>query len=92
MYSPPTFSWEADGGTRNVFAVDFNLSYPSTSYWSTYENLGALITSYSWTPSSELWDRIPSGNYVYWRVRGANLDSAPLNIVCGDYDWWFYKP
>jgi hypothetical protein len=91
LSSPPTFLWGADGGTNNVFAVDLSLSYPITGYWSTYENLGLLITDQSWALSESLWNSIPSGSFVYWRVRGVNLDSTPLNIVYGDYGWWFYK-
>jgi hypothetical protein len=62
LSSPPTFSWEADGGPNNVFAVDLGLSYPITSYWSTYENMGLLITDSSWTPSALEWNAIPSGS------------------------------
>ncbi len=92
LYSPPTFSWTANGGTNDVFAVDFSLSYPITSYWSTYDNMRLLITENSWTVSSALWARIPAGSYVYWRVRGADLDVSPLSIVTSDEVFWFYKP
>jgi hypothetical protein len=92
LFSRPTFVWAADGGTNNVFAVDFSFSYPMISYFSTYENLGQLIAETSWTPSTSLWARVPSGSYVYWRVRGADLDVSPLSIVYGDPVYWFYKP
>jgi hypothetical protein len=37
------------------------------------------------------WDQILSGSYVYFRVRGANLDQTPLTIITSDELWWFYK-
>ena len=92
LYSPPTFSWIPDGGTNNVFALDFSFSYPITGYWSTFENLRQLISGNNWTPSTTLWNRIPSGSYVYWRVRGADLNQSPLNIIYSDEVFWFYVP
>jgi len=89
VFLPPTFMWTAVGGTDNVFAADFSLSYPITRYWSTYENMGQLIRNESWTPSTQLWNRLPSG-YVWWRVRGADLDQTPLAIITSE-DGWFYK-
>jgi hypothetical protein len=91
LSSPPTFTWSAYGGTNNVFAVELSLSYPIVGYWSTYGNLGLQITDPSWTPSASQWDAIPSGSFVYWRVRGVNRDYSPLTIVASDEVWWFYK-
>jgi subtilisin-like proprotein convertase family protein len=91
LSSPPTFTWSAYGGTNNIFAVDLSLSYPIAGYWSTYENLGLQITDSGWTPSASQWDAIPSGSFVYWRVRGANLAYSPLTIIMSDEVWWFYK-
>jgi hypothetical protein len=91
LVSPPTFSWTPDGGTNNVFAVDLSLTYPITSYWSTYENLGELIPGATWSPSGSLWNVIPPGSFVYWRVRGADLDQAPISVIFSDEVWWFYK-
>jgi len=92
LVSPPTFSWTPDGGTNDVFAVDISLTYPISNYWSTYENLGMLIPGATWTPSSTLWNYIPHGSYVYWRVRGADRDQSPISIIYSDEVWWFYKP
>jgi len=92
LYSAPAFTWTPNGGTDNVFAVDFSFSYPITTYFSTYENMGQLISGNNWTPSSAIWNRIPSGSFVYWRVRGADLGQSPLNIIYSDEVFWFYKP
>jgi hypothetical protein len=91
LASPPTFTWEGDGGTNNVYAVDLSFDYTFASYWSTYNNMGQTITGTSWTPSAALWSQIPSGSYIYWRVRGADLAQSPLNIINGTQVWWFYK-
>jgi hypothetical protein len=91
LASPPTFSWEAVGGTNNAFAVDLSFDYTFGSYWSTYNNLHQPIYGTSWTPSAALWSKIPSGSYVYWRVRGADTAQSPLNIITGTQVWWFYK-
>jgi hypothetical protein len=40
---------------------------------------------------SQLWNYIPPGSYVYWRVRGADLAVTPLTVITGDDVWWFYK-
>ncbi len=91
LASPPTFSWAGDGGANNAFAVDLSLDWTFGSYWSTFNNLRQTITGTSWTPSATLWSAIPSGSYVYWRVRGADLDQTPLNIITGTQVWWLYK-
>ena len=88
----PTFSWNVDGGSNNVYAVDLSLDYTFGSYWSTFNNLHRVINGNNWTMPGTLWDRVPSGSYVYWRVRGADLDVAPLTIITGNEVWWFYKP
>jgi hypothetical protein len=79
-------------GTNNFFAVDFSFSYPITSCWSIFEDQRLVITENSWTSSGELWDSIPSGSFVYWRVRGADFPQTPFRIVVSDETWWFYKP
>jgi parallel beta-helix repeat protein len=92
LYSPPTFTWRPDGGTDNVFAVDLSYSYPISTYWSTYEDYGQLLEANLWQMPVSIWNQIPSGSFVYWRVRGADLDVSPLNIIYGDSGFWFYKP
>jgi hypothetical protein len=90
--SAPTFAWMCVGGTNNRFAVDLSLDWTFSWYWSTYENLHQPISAESWAMPTALWNFIPSGSYIYWRVRGADLDVTPLSIVTGDDVWWFYKP
>jgi len=93
LYSPPTFSWTANGGTNNVFAVDLSYDWTfSSPYWSTYENMRQLIEGTSWALPDSIWSRIPPGSYVYWRVRGADLDESPLAVLFTYDYWWFYKP
>jgi hypothetical protein len=92
LSSAPTFSWSADGGSNNAYAVDLSLDYTFGTYWSTYENMGQVIFDTSWTVPGTLWNRVPSASYVYWRVRGADLDDTPLTIITGGEVWWFYKP
>jgi hypothetical protein len=88
---PPTFSWTAVGGTNNRFAVDLSYDWTFSWYWSTFENLRQPISKNNWAMPSTLWYAIPSGSYVYWRVRGADLDVTPLNVITGQDVWWFYR-
>jgi hypothetical protein len=86
-YSPQTFAWTTNGGSNNMFVVDmaFSLSGP-------YYTSAVIHGETHWTMPDSWWDRIPSGSFVYWRVRGADLDVTPLNIIYSDELWWFYKP
>ncbi len=88
--SAPTFLWSADGGTNNVYAVDFSLSVYGP-WWSTYANMHITIGDTSWTMPNGLWSAVPAGGWIYWRVRGADLDEAQLTIVTSDEMFWFYK-
>jgi len=89
--SQPTFVWTADGGIDNVFAVDIALSLTGPFY-STWEHLGLPITTTEWAMTPDVWQRIPNGSYVFWRIRGADLDKEPLSIVYSNAIWFFYKP
>jgi parallel beta-helix repeat protein len=91
LSSPPTFTWTPDGGMNDVFAVDVALS-PTGPFFSTWENLHTLVDEASWTVPDTIWNLIPSGSYVYWKVRGADLYQSPLDVVYCDELWWFYKP
>jgi hypothetical protein len=91
LSSSPTFMWSANGGTNNRFAVDLSYDWTFSRYWSTYENMHQPIAAESWAMPQTLWNRIPSGSYVYWRVRGADLAVTPLTIITSDDVWWFYK-
>ena len=90
LTSPPTFVWTADGGAENVFAVDLHIP-GIMPFWSTYNNLHEVIYGTSWTMPADLWDRVPSGMPVYWRVRGADLGTEPLSIIISDEVRWFNK-
>ena len=91
LSSAPTFSWTADAGANNVFAVDLSYDWTFSWYWSTLQNMHHPIAAESWSMPQPLWNFIPSGSYVYWRVRGADLAVTPLTIITGADVWWFYK-
>ena len=76
----------ADGGTDNVYVIDAALSLSGPIYST------PILNEPTWTMPTNAWNWIPSGSYVYWRVRGADLDYEPLTIVTSDEIWWFYKP
>lgn len=90
LSAPPVFTWSPNGGVENVYAVDAALS-PGGPFWSTFENLRILITETSWTMPQQMWNRIPSGRTVYWRVRGADRSVSPMNVVTSDELWTFTK-
>jgi hypothetical protein len=92
LTSPPTFMWTSTGlGAAPVYAVDSSFSQSFTSYRSTYEDLGLLITDTSWTMPLGVWNRIPSGGQIYWRVRGADLSQPPVEAIVSDEIWSFTK-
>ncbi len=91
LSSPPTFAWTPDGGANNAFAVDLSYDWTFSWYWSTFENMRQLVSGASWTMPADTWSMIPSGSYVYWRVRGADFDATPLTIFSSDEVRWFYK-
>jgi len=92
IVAAPTFEWFADGGVDNAYAVDASLSPAFSKYWSTYENLHQLIRQTTWTMPGPVWNMIPSGTDVYWRVRGVDLDERPLTIIVSEETWSFHKP
>ncbi|RJP17977.1 MAG: hypothetical protein C4520_15340 [Candidatus Abyssobacteria bacterium SURF_5] len=89
--SPPEFAWTADGGVDNVFAVDGSLSADFSTYWSTYEDMHQLIAGTSWLMPAAVWNKIPAGRTIYWRVRGADLSQTPLTVISSDQVWSFVK-
>jgi hypothetical protein len=94
LYSPPTFTWEADGGTDNRYAVDLSFDWTFASYFSTLEDLHQPLSEPAWQPPQGFCDRIPSGNYMYWRVRGAdkaNKDNSQPDLIVSTEVRWFYK-
>jgi hypothetical protein len=90
LSSPPIFTWLADGGTNNTYAVDFAPSLAGPVF-STRENLNLTINDPSWTMPVLVWDFIPSGSFIFWRVRGADLDEVPPVVVTSGIIFWFFK-
>jgi len=88
----PTFTWAVDGGLDNAYAVDVSYSSTFKSYWSTHNNLGLSISNTSWTPSQTVWNQIPSGKWVYWRVRGVDWSHEPVTVIMSGQVRSFYKP
>lgn len=82
----PTFVWTPDGGMDNVFVVDMALSLSGPVFTT------PVIHGTSWTMPTRVWDLVPEGSFVYWRVRGADLYHSPLTIIASDEIWRFYKP
>jgi hypothetical protein len=92
LSSPPTFAWTNNGGTNNRYAVDLSTDWAFSWYWSTYENAQQPISfNNNWTMPTDIWNTLPFENYVYWRVRGADLDARPLTVINSNEVWWFYK-
>ena len=91
LSTPPTFTWTVDGGTGNVYAVDLSLSPDFSAFWSTYENMHQLIPDTTWAMPQPVWDMVPVGVPIYWRVRGADLDLAPPDIITSDEVWSFTR-
>lgn len=89
--SPPTFTWSPNGGSDDAFAVDISFNSRMRNYWSTYDDLKLQITENSWTPSLELWNQIPSGSTLYWRVRGVDRALGTTNVIKSG-TWSFHRP
>jgi hypothetical protein len=86
----PTFSWIVDGGSRNAFSVEFAVS-PGGRIWSTFEDLHLVITENFWTMPAAIWNRIPSGIWIYWRVQGTDRDQTAHVIIPSEEVWRFRK-
>jgi hypothetical protein len=91
LASCPTFAYTPHGGNTYAFAVDVSLSHGFGSYYSTYEHLHQIIYDTSWTMPMSIWNMIPSGTRVYWRVRGTDLDQQPADIIASEEVWSFTK-
>jgi hypothetical protein len=85
-YAAPVFRWMPDGGTNNVFIVDL------TTWGNTQSYSSRIVNDSSWTMPDAIWNKISGGTYVFWSIRGANLDSAPLAVITSDETWWVIKP
>jgi predicted outer membrane repeat protein len=90
LTSPPTFVWTALGGITPRFAVDASLSPTFTpKFFSTFPS--EVLSGNTWMMPSSVWDMIPVGATVYWRVRGRDLNENPLTIITSDEVWSFDK-
>jgi len=85
LASAPTFSWNPDGGTINVYVVDFHIP-GLVPLWTT-----PVLSGPSWAMPQTIWDFIPTETEVLWRARGADLADPPLNIIISDEVWSFHK-
>jgi hypothetical protein len=86
MYSGPMFTWQEVSGTDNYYKVDMVLAIGGRIYTSP-----AIVNSTYWLMPYSVWNAIPSGIPVYWRVRGADLASEPISIINSDQVWTFHK-
>ena len=85
LSSSPTFTWMPDGGTGNVYVVDFYIPALPT-LWTT-----PILLEATWGMPGWIWNLLPSGSPVFWRVRGADLDHEPLEVIVSDEVRLFYK-
>ncbi|RJP14895.1 MAG: hypothetical protein C4520_20925 [Candidatus Abyssobacteria bacterium SURF_5] len=92
LTSPPTFVWSADGGANVKYAIDFSLSAAFTNYVSSYETLGVQLPNISVTIPQAIWDSVPTGTPIYWRVRGADTGVTPITPVFSTETWSFVRP
>jgi hypothetical protein len=85
LYASPVFKWVPNGGTNNAFVVD--LSIPGLVPLFT----SPATTETSWMMPPGIWNVIPAGRQVFWRVRGADLDQTPSNPIASVEQWSFTK-
>ena len=91
LYSSPIFGWTSGAGTDTVFSVDLSLNYGGP-YYSMWKLFGSYTAGENYYLPFRVWEAIPSGSYVYWRVRGIDRDAQRPALVFSDEVWWFYKP
>jgi hypothetical protein len=90
-YTNPTFWWTSGAGTDTGFSVDISFS-PYGPYYSTWNLYGTLVPNEYWGMPLNIWNMIPSGSYVFWRVRGIERGVRNPTIVYSNEVWFFYKP
>ena len=92
LTGPPEFCWSPCGGADgNIFMVDLMAS-PTGPIVRSFFLGGKKAGADCYAMSGSVWDWIPAGKTVYWRVRGADLacDSKPI-IIFSDEVWSFTK-
>jgi hypothetical protein len=87
---PPTFKWNPDGGETNAFSIEIAFN-PGGPWRTTKDDLGIIIWDNSWTMPTNVWNWIPSGWTIYWRVRGADTTISPLSPILSNEMWSFTK-
>ena len=85
LFSQPTSTWTTSGGTNNIYAVQLALDIAGP--WFTMP----IVTDSMWAMPVTIWNVIPSGSFVFWRVLGADLDAGPPVLVSSDVVWFFYR-
>jgi hypothetical protein len=77
LSDPPTFSWGVDGGTNNVYTVQWS-DVPNFA-WILGESPPLAIPA--WNMPQADWDAIPVGEVTYWRVEGVSQDDPTCTPV-----------
>ena len=90
LVAPPTFEWNAEGGTANRFAIDFAATR-SGPWVSTWENVNLIIREESVNTPPTVWAAVPSGVPLFWRVRGVDVSVRPLTVITSDEVGAFMK-
>jgi len=85
IQDPPTFYWDA--GCANIFVVDFSFD---PGFNAGIRTTPILSTSSFAIPPS-VWNRVPLYRRIYWRVRGADTNIAPLSVITSEEVWSFWK-
>jgi hypothetical protein len=92
MYETAVFTWATNAGMDcHSFAIDLSFDPSFSRYWSTYENMHQPIKGSYWIMPQNLWNMVPAGSHVYWRVRGADIDHGPFTITTSAEVRGFYK-
>jgi hypothetical protein len=86
--SPPTFQWLPNGGREVAYAVDFAFS-SNGPFYSTYEDLHIVLTEPKWTVPLNIWNQVPSGKWILWRVRGLDLGASPKTVITSDQRFFY---
>lgn len=90
LVAPPTFEWNAEGGTSNRFAIDFAPTR-SGPWVSTWENARLIIFEESVNTPPAVWGAVPPGRTLYWRVRGIDVSIRPVTVITSDETGSFMK-
>jgi hypothetical protein len=87
---PLTFKWNPDGGETNSYSIEIAFK-PGGPWRSTEANLGVTIWDHSYTCPTNVWNRLPTGVTVYWRVVGTDTTVTPATYITSTDTWTFVK-